>query len=110
MEENAYVHARHLSESASQSPQELNKQWWENLPMTYVEWEKEDRLPESFAEVEKAFLQNNPWIGNNFNFSKWRGKRVLEIGCGSGAATCLFAKALLKSTFKWLTRIHPATA
>lgn len=92
MEENSFLKARHLAESASQSPQELNKQWWENLPMTYVEWEKDDRLPESFAEVEMAFLQNNPWISNNFNFSKWRDKRVLEIGCGSGAATCLFAK------------------
>lgn len=93
MKENAYLRARHLSESASQSPQELNKQWWEKLPMTYERWEKDDRLPKDFAELEKIFLQSNPWISNNFDFSKWRDRRVLEIGCGSGAATCLFAKA-----------------
>jgi 2-polyprenyl-3-methyl-5-hydroxy-6-metoxy-1,4-benzoquinol methylase len=93
MEENAYLRARHLSESASQSAQELNKQWWENLPMTYVGWDKDDRLPTSFIEVEKTFLQNNPWLINNFNFSKWSGKKVLEMGCGSGAASCLFSKA-----------------
>jgi len=33
--------------------------------MTYVGWEKDDRRPENFAEVERAFLGNNPWIGNN---------------------------------------------
>ncbi|MGZ8160106.1 MAG: class I SAM-dependent methyltransferase [Methylobacter sp.] len=61
--------------------------------MTYVDWEKGDRLPESFVEVEQAFLGSNPWLGKRFDFSKWGGKRVLEIGCGSGAASCLFAKA-----------------
>lgn len=93
MEQNAYLRARQLSESASQTAQQLNKQWWETLPMTYVEWEKDERLPESFIELERAFLQNNPWLGNHFNFSTWKGKKVLEIGCGSGAASCLFAKA-----------------
>ncbi|MBU1109737.1 MAG: class I SAM-dependent methyltransferase [Candidatus Riflebacteria bacterium] len=92
MEENPFLRARKSSESASQSPQELNKQWWENLPMTYTEWEKDDRLPESFAKVEMAFLQSNPWIRRRFSFANWRGKKVLEIGCGSGAATILFAK------------------
>lgn len=93
MVENAFMRARHLSESASQSAQGLNRQWWENLPMTYAGWEQEVRDIDSFADVERAFLGSNPWIDNNFDFSKWAGKRVLEIGCGSGAAACLFAKA-----------------
>ena len=93
MEENSFLKARHLADSASQSSQELNKQWWENLPMTYEDWGKGDRLPKDFAELEKIFLQSNPWIGKNFDFSKWKNKRVLEIGCGAGPATCLFAKA-----------------
>lgn len=93
MKESSFLKARHLADSASQSSQELNKQWWENLPMTYEDWEKGDRLPKDFAELEKIFLQSNPWISKNFDFSKWRDKKVLEIGCGSGAATCLFAKA-----------------
>lgn len=93
MEENQFLKARHLADSASQSSQELNKQWWENLPMTYEDWEKSDRLPKDFVVLEKLFLQSNPWVSKNFDFSKWKNKRVLEIGCGSGAVTCLFAKA-----------------
>lgn len=93
MEQNAYQRARHQSESTAMSAQELNRKWWESLPMTYVDWDEADRLPQDFVQVEQAFLQNNPWIGDNFDFTALRGKRVLEIGCGAGAASCLFARA-----------------
>lgn len=93
MGENAYRRARSLSESTECSAQELNRRWWESLPMTYAGWEEDDRRPGKPAEVERAFLESNPWLAGNFDFRKWRGKRVLEIGCGAGAASCLFAKA-----------------
>ena len=93
MAENAYQKARDQSEATVGSAQSRNRLWWENLPMTYAAWEGDDRSPGQPAEVEKAFLESNPWLVDNFDFSKWRGKRVLEIGCGAGAASCLFAKA-----------------
>jgi ubiquinone/menaquinone biosynthesis C-methylase UbiE len=73
--------------------QEKNRLWWESLPMTYQEWEGKDRIPktkEEFLFAEKELL-NSKFLGN-FDFSKFKGKSVLEIGCGSGAGSCLFAK------------------
>lgn len=92
MEDNAYQKARNASESSATSAQELNRQWWEKLPMTYVDWERDERNPGSARQVEAAFLSSNPWLAGHFDFSKWAGRRVLEIGCGAGAASCLFAK------------------
>lgn len=73
--------------------QEKNRLWWESLPMTYQDWESKDRIPKTkrdFLIAEKELL-NSKFLGN-FDFSKFSGQKVLEIGCGSGAASCLFAK------------------
>lgn len=76
--------------------QDKNKLWWETLPMTYADWESDKRIPqtkEDFAKVERLFLDGNPYLKEHFNFEDYSKKQVLEIGCGSGAASCLFAKA-----------------
>lgn len=93
---NPFLWIREQVESSSNNPQDLNRRWWERMPMTYVDWGMNKRdLSEhkAFHEVQKAFLQNNPWVIENIDFAKFRNKRVLEIGCGSGAAACLFANA-----------------
>lgn len=92
----AFVEARNLAEQTTDA-QERNRIWWETLPMTYNGWDKDKkaRIPTSaddFMVVERAFLDGNPWLKEQFNFNGFAGKRVLEIGCGSGVATCLFAK------------------
>lgn len=75
--------------------QEKNKTWWETLPMTYADWDSHKRIPqtkEDFIMIETLFLNGNPFLRNSFNFNAHKGKKVLEIGCGSGAASCLFAQ------------------
>jgi ubiquinone/menaquinone biosynthesis C-methylase UbiE len=62
--------------------------------MTYVEWGKKERMPtnkEDFLAIEKCFLRDNSYF-MNFDFRRFAGKSVLDIGCGSGAVSCLFAK------------------
>jgi ubiquinone/menaquinone biosynthesis C-methylase UbiE len=76
-----------------ENDQEKNRLWWESLPMTYKEWEGKDRIPktkEEFLFAERELL-NSKFL-SNFDFSKFKGEKVLEIGCGSGAGSCLFAK------------------
>jgi ubiquinone/menaquinone biosynthesis C-methylase UbiE len=75
--------------------QERNRLWWEALPMTYGEWGKRERIPineEDFLAIEKFFLRDNSYL-IDFDFKRFADKSVLEIGCGSGATSCLFAKA-----------------
>jgi 2-polyprenyl-3-methyl-5-hydroxy-6-metoxy-1,4-benzoquinol methylase len=76
-------------------PQERNREWWERLPMTYADWDESNRVPatdEDFRRINEAYLGSNPWLRQHFNFGALKGKRVLEIGCGAGAAACLMAR------------------
>ncbi|MBV8267128.1 MAG: class I SAM-dependent methyltransferase [Planctomycetaceae bacterium] len=94
MVQNPYTAARDLAET-THDRQGRNRVWWENLPMTYVEWDREDRLPqgpEDFAAVERAYLDLNPWIKEKFGFGAYRDRKMLTVGCGSGVEVCLFAK------------------
>lgn len=86
--------ARDAAEGAASDDQGKNAAWWNALPMTYRPWEDEDRdlTAADFADLETIFLDSNPWLGDCFSFDRG-GQRVLEIGCGAGAASCLFAKA-----------------
>jgi ubiquinone/menaquinone biosynthesis C-methylase UbiE len=93
--DNPYLSARKQADKKTSEPNELNKLWWNELPMTYVDWGLKERsllTAEDFSKLERDFLENNPWIKKNFDFSQFGGQRVLEIGCGAGAAACLFSK------------------
>lgn len=64
--------------------------------MTYADWNSAERLPKTksdFVSINGAYLNDNPWIEDNVPFESFKGKHVLEIGCGAGSAACLFAKA-----------------
>jgi ubiquinone/menaquinone biosynthesis C-methylase UbiE len=64
--------------------------------MTYASFDASERIPvtaEDFREVEKRLLDGNPWLRDEFDFAALSGQRVLEIGCGSGSASCLLARA-----------------
>lgn len=93
--DNAFVRARMLAETQTTDRQERNRIWWETLPMTYRAWEEGDRDvrdAQAFSALEQDYLDGNPWLASNFDFEKFRGKDTLEIGCGAGAASCLFAR------------------
>jgi len=73
---------------------EKNRLWWEALPMTYEDWGSGDREPhtkEDFEKVDRHYFRTNPYLETHVDWAGFRGKRVLEIGCGAGSATCRFA-------------------
>lgn len=75
-------------------PQQRNRLWWENLPMTYQAWDAADRdrlSEEEILGLRRRFLEANPWLQTDFDFDRYKGQSVLEIGCGSGAASCHIA-------------------
>jgi 2-polyprenyl-3-methyl-5-hydroxy-6-metoxy-1,4-benzoquinol methylase len=88
MNDNPLLRARDDEAAAGQ---ERNRQWWERLPMTYERWENDDRSTTRQRAIDK-FLSGNPWLMRTY-FAQFAGQDVLEIGCGAGPATCLFAEA-----------------
>jgi ubiquinone/menaquinone biosynthesis C-methylase UbiE len=88
--------ARRDADAEGAAPQARNRLWWERLPMTYADWSAERRIPATaadFAAVRALLLDNSPYLRARYDFAAQRGRRVLDLGCGSGVCSCLFAEA-----------------
>jgi ubiquinone/menaquinone biosynthesis C-methylase UbiE len=77
-----------------------NKNWWNNNPMTYLDWnlKKSDRLVTqkiNFRKLNETYLQTNPYLIKKFkkikkkNFLK--NNITLDLGCGFGSSSILLA-------------------
>jgi len=80
---------------STQGTQARNRQWWEQLPMTYADWDGEDRLPGSdvdWLKLEREIFGLSPYLRSRYDFSRYSGQRVLDLGCGSGVFSCCFAE------------------
>ena len=94
-ETESFGSARDKAQSATSDPQERNRIWWETLPMTYSNWESPERrleAEEHFRKYLDTFRHCSSYMAA-FPFESFAGRKVLEIGCGFGAASCLFAQA-----------------
>jgi ubiquinone/menaquinone biosynthesis C-methylase UbiE len=63
--------------------------------MTYAPWEAEDRLPTdvaAFDDMERYLLAKSPFLRERFDVSALGGRRVLDLGCGSGVLACYMAR------------------
>lgn len=92
----ALRNARQAAETAGQDALGRNRQWWEDLPMTYLAWSDENRIPESkedFLKIRALLLDNSPFMREVYDFGARKGQRVLDLGCGSGVFSCLLAEA-----------------
>lgn len=67
--------------------------FWDNRPCNIAHSDKEVGSKEYFQEVSQRKYFVEPHILPFANFKEWRGKKVLEIGCGIGTAAQSFAEA-----------------
>jgi len=68
------------------------KNFWDERPCNIRHSNKEVGSREYFDEVEKRKYFVEPHIKDFANFANWKGKRVLEIGCGIGTDSINFAR------------------
>jgi ubiquinone/menaquinone biosynthesis C-methylase UbiE len=68
------------------------KQYWDGRPCNIRHSPKPIGTREYFEEVEKRKYSVEPHIPGFANFPRWRGKEVLEIGCGIGTDSVNFVR------------------
>ena len=76
-----------------QKDKESVKQYWDNTPcgtggITYPEGS-----PEYYEAIAERKKQLEPYVAEYAQFDKWAGKRILEVGCGTGTDLLQFAEA-----------------
>ena len=75
------------------TPIEAVQAYWNKRPCNIRHSTKEIGTMEYFEEVTSRKYLVEPHILKFADFNRWKGKKVLEIGCGIGTDTMMFAKA-----------------
>jgi 2-polyprenyl-3-methyl-5-hydroxy-6-metoxy-1,4-benzoquinol methylase len=82
-----------METSFERVPIEQVQEYWNRRPCNIRHSPRPVGTREYFDEVDARRYMVEPHILRFADFERWRGKRVLEIGCGIGTDTSRFARA-----------------
>jgi 2-polyprenyl-3-methyl-5-hydroxy-6-metoxy-1,4-benzoquinol methylase len=92
---NVFIGTRGISKKNASNGNARNRLWWENMPMTYKSWEGKDRqlnTLEDFNYAEEVLFSNSPYLREQYDFSVYTRKKILDLGCGSGVLSIVLAR------------------
>jgi len=69
------------------------RNFWDASPCGTGGVRRPEGSKEFFAEIERRRYELEPFIFGFAQFSRWKGKRVLEIGCGTGTDNLQFCRS-----------------
>lgn len=77
----------------SEQDKKLIKKFWDENPAGTEGLKLQEGSLEYFEEIERYRYEAEPFIHAFAQFTRWRGKKVLEVGCGAGTDFIQFARA-----------------
>jgi len=83
------------AETTTSNRQGRNQTWWETKPMTYADWDAEDRIPDEeddFLQIEEYVKRTGPWLKTWFENVHIEGLECLDLGSGSGIFSSFLAR------------------
>lgn len=69
------------------------QEFWNASPCGTAGVSRTDNGREFFEEIERRRYELEPFIFKCADFAKWKGKKILEVGCGTGTDLLQFLRA-----------------
>jgi ubiquinone/menaquinone biosynthesis C-methylase UbiE len=77
----------------SKSSKEDVKEYWEAAPCGAADVSLPEGTPDFFDELTRQRFEGDDFMFDVVRFNRWRGKRVVEVGCGLATDLVQFAQA-----------------
>ncbi len=69
------------------------REFWDGVPCGTLRVSGSEKTTEFYEEIEHQRYEMEPFIFEHAQFDRWKGKKVLEVGCGTGTDLLQFLRS-----------------